>query len=190
MMDGLAKVDGDETLYHRLLSKFFEKYNHYEEEVGTLRKQEKPDEFLRAVHNLKANAGQIGAKELACVARALESAIREGDTAESIDGLFRQSCIELAPIIGGLAVLSGESLLEKETYEITKDRDILHQLKQMLLDFDAEASGLVETLRIDTNDPIVFASFFGMKKATVEYDFAAALRHLEELLEALSSLDS
>jgi len=101
--DGLERTLGNEKLYIRMLVKFRDGQRDFAEQFAAARSDSNPETNVRVAHDLKSNAGNIGAKGVQLAAAKLEVACMESVPAQQIDTLLNKVLAELAPAIEGLA---------------------------------------------------------------------------------------
>jgi CheY-like chemotaxis protein len=76
---GLSRVNNKESLYRKILKKFYNEYANTAEEVITALQDEDVELARRLAHTVKGVAGNIGAQDLQEVAARLEHAIQDED---------------------------------------------------------------------------------------------------------------
>lgn len=103
--DGLARVAGNAKVYRVMLSNFRQKYLHAASELTEYFQQQ---DFERAVglsHNIKGNAGNLGARELHRYAAEIEQASKERDLDLAIS-LLPALQFEISAVIHNIETLA------------------------------------------------------------------------------------
>ncbi len=104
LTDGLMRLNGNWTVYKRILLSFRDKHAGAAESLKSLILQGEWDEATRLAHTLKGSGGNLGATQLYKTAAAMEQACRNADV--DVDSAFfeilRSSLVE---VIDGLAML-------------------------------------------------------------------------------------
>ena len=100
---GLVICGGNADLYRKLLLKFAKAYGEFEQEFRAAQNSDEEDAAMRAAHTLKGVAGNIGAREVAHTAEALESAYRAGETTEAISAKVEDLLGNLGPVLEAIA---------------------------------------------------------------------------------------
>jgi len=99
---GLATCMGNEGLYRRMLAKFHDCQSDFAEQFALARADNNPETDARIAHNLKSNAGNIGARGVQLAAAKLEVACMEEAPAQQIDARLQKVLDELNPVIAAL----------------------------------------------------------------------------------------
>ncbi len=180
---GLATAQNKTALYRKLLLRFHENQQDFEQRFRAARADGKPEVAARAAHSLKGVAGNVGAFGTFEAARSLEAACRED--AKNIDELLNEVLRELQPVITGLDALKASrgkhsaaapGVIHKEDVE-----PLLRELLVLVEGHNANATSVVEKLEsllVDTEyaDPML-----NVIKAVKDYDFDQALGALKRL---------
>jgi CheY-like chemotaxis protein/HPt (histidine-containing phosphotransfer) domain-containing protein len=103
----LAEVGGDERLYRRLLGMFRDREASFAARFGAARTARDMVAAARLAHDLKGEAGTLGATAVREAAEALELACANGSGSADIDALFSAVIERLDPVIAGLRSLEG-----------------------------------------------------------------------------------
>jgi len=135
---------------------------------------------MRRLHNLKGNAGNLGAMDLMRLAQQTETAI--GHQAEDAEALLSRIGRGLDSLIGGIATCLPEKPTLSETGTTTLNQAQLRELCQALTRHDLAALKLHAELR-----PALNATY----GQDAEQAIADAIRHLrfEDAIHALGSLN-
>jgi DNA-binding response OmpR family regulator/HPt (histidine-containing phosphotransfer) domain-containing protein len=102
---GLATCMGNAALYRRMLLKFHDGQKDFAEQFALARADHHPETDTRIAHDLKSNAGNIGAKGVQLAAAKLEVACMEQAPAQQIDDRLQAVLKELSPVIAALEAL-------------------------------------------------------------------------------------
>jgi|GEM_PF-18629 len=100
--DGLNRTMGNEKLYLRMLLKFRDGQSDFAKKFAIARVEGNDDTDVRIAHDLKSNAGNIGAKGVQLAAAKLEIACMEKSPVKIVDGLLKVVLTELDRVIKGL----------------------------------------------------------------------------------------
>lgn len=104
MKDGLTRLNGNWTVYKRILLSFRHKQSGVVDSLERLILQGEWDEATRLAHSLKGSGGNLGAKQLYETAAAMEQACHNTDVDVNGDA-FKMLRSSLTEVIDGLAVL-------------------------------------------------------------------------------------
>ncbi|AMK12132.1 PAS domain S-box protein [Pseudodesulfovibrio indicus] len=183
---GLRYVQGKESLYRSLLSKFAKNYEDFGRSFSAARREDDASAAERCAHTLKGVAATIGATGVGERALALELGCKGQAPAEEIDRLLQDVVKELEPVLASLQPLvepsPEEARPEGAEDAVTEEtRACLRQLRVLLEESNAEALVVAGKLRsmpgIRSADSDVRAFF----RAVDNYDFDEALKKLDAL---------
>jgi HPt (histidine-containing phosphotransfer) domain-containing protein len=104
---GLANIGGDESLFRRMLTLFREGETGFEQHFQAARAAGDAEGAMRAVHNLKGEAGTLGMHGLQQAVTALEQACLDGAREAEVDELMREVSARLNKVIEGIRGLEG-----------------------------------------------------------------------------------
>ena len=96
---GLANVGGDDALYRRMLGLFRDSVTDFAQRFQAARAAGDTEAAMRAVHDLKGEAGTLGMPGLQQAATALERACLEGAGDADIDDVVREVSKKLNEVI-------------------------------------------------------------------------------------------
>lgn len=182
--NGLARVNGNATLYRNILSKYLELFH---DVTGHLKRQAQNsqwDEGRKLAHNLKGLSGNIGAEKVFEDALAVETAFKERgkDLARHLNQLHQ----DLAPLLKTLSEQRRARTPAKKRARVTRTQSLnaLNRLKEACLKHKAlEAKKIVSKLKavelpapLDVQSKTIFA-------AVEQYRFEAAVSELESVLK-------
>lgn len=193
--DALKRVLGNISLYSRILSKFNSQYSFFLQELYNLIEMGDKKSILRAVHTLKGNAGNIGAKNLSFLALKLEEKMKTLDKIIIADLIVEINDLsqELDSVINKISQLEIESTTfnEKtvnESREISKEQflDKLSDLKNLIIDNSSEAYLLHTYLyKYLAEDDESREQFMDLGKFIEEFEFEKALDVFNEFIYSI-----
>jgi HPt (histidine-containing phosphotransfer) domain-containing protein len=99
---GLAICAGNVELYRKLLLKFVDANAGFEQIFRNAQASEDGEAPMRAAHNLKGVAANMGAREIATAAEALESACRNEEASTVISVKLREVSDVLGPVFDAI----------------------------------------------------------------------------------------
>jgi CheY-like chemotaxis protein len=174
---GLATTLSNTALYTRLLHKFLSSQGDFGAIFARARADTDPTAAARAAHNLKATAGNIGAKGLQQAAAALELACEQTvPDARVIDDLLQRTLTALAPVVQGLrAFATGGRSPEAPSRGTAPNGASLDRLERQLLDSNVEAADTLEALRAQAEGTPLEAGLRAVADAVEAFDFDAAI---------------
>jgi len=183
--DGLKRAGKNPKLYKKLLSLFCAGQNDAPARIRQALANGDSKEAARIAHSIKGVAGTIGAKSLRSDADALERAIRNAETPESLAKMIQDFEKKLSELIAAISlVIENEPLWNsastngsepsKGTSSGKQLPDVLEKLSHLLEENDLEAVDFFEKnqdlLRLVFSD----SEFFELKKAITAFDFDSA----------------
>ncbi len=178
---GLAIVQGNVSLYRKLLGKFRDSQSDFVSRFQAT--VEDATECERLAHTLKGVAGSIGAGGVQAEASALEQACREQQGRDVIGQCLDRVANELAVIIPSLSTLPGAGTGSPDT-ALLNDIDwpvVVAKLRASLKASDMDAVELARKLEQSLTDTGKKELVRRLIDAIEDYEFAAAQRLLEEL---------
>jgi len=183
---GLATTMGNAKLYRRLLVKFRDSQGDFAELFRLARQDADATAPARAAHTLKGTAGNIGARGVQAAAEQLELACKEGLMQDEIDLRLTAALGELAPVIAGLAAVTGEAVPAGATAggDAGRLRQGMARLQALLEESDTEAGDFVEQLLQQAQGSPLAGPLKQVANAVADYDFDGALAKLGEIMTA------
>ncbi|MCF8199852.1 MAG: response regulator, partial [Sulfuritalea sp.] len=182
---GMATTMQNRKLYVKLLNKFRDSQADFEASFAAARKDADATAATRCAHTLKGTAGNIGAKGVQAAAAELEHACQKGSAAKTIKKHLSKVLAELGPVIETLQKVGAGETAESSSSPGAADpvqiRRLLDKLKSMLEDSDTEAGDVLEELLAITKGTQPSAGLRKVATAVAEYDFDAALEHLQKI---------
>ncbi|MEG3638022.1 PAS domain S-box protein [Magnetococcus sp. PR-3] len=185
---GLATTQNNPKLYRRLLGKFLDNQEDFEQQFRHACQQDDPQEPTRCAHTLKGVAGNLGAKEVQKAAAILEDACLQGESGTQLEAPLQQLLVVLHPVIQGLQQLQETQHAPTTTPQV--DPVVLKPLLEKIqAQLEEDDSGVIEDLEqveaLVTGSPL-YAPLVDVMEAAQNYDFDEALEHLPKLLSALT----
>lgn len=126
--DGLGRINGNLKAYMNVVHKFADLFNNVVQELQQFADASAYSEGQALAHNLKGLSGNIGAKQLFELAKALEEAFKEHGG--EFDALIRSVDQEIHPMIAAIRQLKPDAGTPVQKKELSPD--IRHALLQSL----------------------------------------------------------
>ena len=184
----LDRLQGNRTLYIKLLARFSSHYQSFESELNKALGDESPEPSTRLVHTLKGLAGNIGATDLALQsARAEEELarnIRNSETLNQLCGAVEHLVCQLSSISTGKA-----TSIEESTFDINEAVHLLGQLTLMLEQYDVAVGDYFEHYKGSLNTPVLSGELKLLIKAIGEYDYDAGIKYVANMLATLEKTE-
>jgi len=178
---GLARMQGDQHLYRKMLLRFTQSQSSFVEHFGAAITGHDFATAQRLAHTLKGTAGTIGATELQRASQALEEACTSTD--EALRGarfvLVEQ---QLNTVLHALQPLQIAELAGVRAASAQPTSEQFKQLAKLLADSDSEALDLCNDLANGITDQTMRDCFAVVLKHTENCDFDEALAALQPLL--------
>ncbi len=182
----LNRVQGNSALLRKLLIRFRDTYQNYEQEFQGFLHDTDPQLAIRSAHSLKGVAANIGADDVHQAARRLESALKsDGDVVTALAGLL----VNLRRVLLGLADLdaSDESYVSnpKEAQPAMPVGATLRQLYALLIDDNIRARDSLTELKQALSDHRFSIPLKRLEQAIGRYDFSSAASEVIQLAQGL-----
>lgn len=182
----------DLAFYRRMLRRFVESHENFEDDFRSAQRSSDASAALRAAHTLKGNAANIGATALQTAAESLENACRHQESVDGLERAFKDTLAQLELVLEGVRresepaagsrASTGSAAAVAVAAEQNDESGLsarLEQIRQLLRDSDpAAAELLLET----TSQFAGSARAAALQRATAaaeRYEFEEALRELE-----------
>ncbi len=181
---GLLTTQHNETLYLKLLRKFYTTYTEFESDFEAALNAEDKQSAERMAHTLRGVAGNIGAKRVQKIAEKLENACKMDNNVEKVKPLLDECVKELKSVLNSLKSLE-ESNNEPSSLTAVEPADVsklLIRLRALLEDDDTAAKDLVEELDKLALQPMQRKAINSIYRAIDDYDFELALQVLDKIL--------
>jgi two-component system sensor histidine kinase/response regulator len=179
--DGLNRVAGNRKLYRSLLGQFVEQQA---DTVAAVRASLAREDFAsaeRLMHTLRGVSGNLGAKTLSGLAAELERSLRDRN-ARSLEAGLSGVAPELARLMEAirnfLAAGTTDAPLRNSISDSLETVTLLTHLKQMLADDDGAALDYLLEARDRIGGVLSETDLNSLHKAVADFDFPAALDHL------------
>jgi signal transduction histidine kinase/CheY-like chemotaxis protein len=191
LRSGLQTTEGNQPLYLKLLRRFHESQQYFEQNFREALRAGEQDTATRHAHTLKGLAGTIGAKKLQEAARQLESqSMAKVQPAELESGL-RHVLEALEIVLDGLASLNtGPAARTNAGLSVPLLRAQLEQLCQLLEEGDGEALSLIESLAESLTGDQRESLLGTLESLVAAFDFDGAAREAQDVLQRLATQDS
>jgi two-component system sensor histidine kinase/response regulator len=178
---GLARMQGDQHLYRKMLLRFAQSQSSFVEQFGIAITSHDYGTAQRLAHTLKGTAGTIGATELQQSAQALE------ETCTSTDEALRGARFDLVEqqlnaVLNALQPLQVAELASVRAPSAQPTSEQFKQLAKHLADSNSEALDLCNDLANGITDQAMRDRFAVVLKHTENCDFDEALEALQNLL--------
>lgn len=183
---GLSFMQGDLTLYKKLLMKFYAGQLLFESSIKEALLEHDLPTATRLAHTLKGTLATLGADTLVEYAKVLEARCKEPQkTNKEREDALQHLLVEIEPLMHSLKQLS-----TSETHVITSHCEDLKKhlikLKELLQTFDSESVDVMEAILTLEYSKEYQDSFASLHKHIEAYNFDKALPLVETLLEALN----
>jgi CheY-like chemotaxis protein len=188
---GLATTSGNAALYQRLLRRFHDGNADFEVQFRNAQGGQDAAAAARMAHTLKGTAGTIGATAVQAAAARLEHACAEGHAAQEIDVALQAVLDALSPVLAGLSLHIGADQHDPapapiaaptEAAPAADPRQLLHRLRTLLADDDADATDVFDQLRRQSRGSVLAAALAPIGRDLERYLFADALAKVDAIL--------
>lgn len=182
MAAGLATCMGRRPLYLRLLRKFRDTQQHFAEHFQTALTAADPTAAERLAHSLRGTAGNVGARQLAHAAAALEQVCHAKGSSEAIQQALAPLLEQVQQLCRSLSVL-GDGQAPDVTPALLHGADVaaqLAQLKHLLADSDTAALTAIAELRAQALEPALAKRLGRVAEQADLFNFDHALRLLQD----------
>ncbi len=190
--DGLARCNGNRTLYRRLLGKFRDNQVHVLERIREHLQRGETEDAVRQAHTLRGVAGSIGARDLQWATQELESALLSGNRPVD-ESLFDGVEDRLTTVLSGIDALADavpEPVVSAAAGGTNGDRETLRttleRLQMLLEESDTDAVEMVEAMHgLLAGRPDLLTSLKKLRLLIGGYDFEAAMEVTQVLADQL-----
>lgn len=188
----LARMaNGQLPAMRRLLENFSEHHRQDGEQLSEQLERQAWDEARRLAHSLKGSAGQIGARELECRARAVEEALRKGSCPDSEASGHLQSALSGAIAYASRWLEVNPMPAPADTISPVSPDEVAERLRHLQLLLEtidgqalAEAEHLANLLPANLSKPLA-AEFSAIVSATRAFNLEEASQRLQRILPQL-----
>ncbi|MBC7619314.1 MAG: response regulator [Candidatus Saccharibacteria bacterium] len=188
--NGLARTNGNQALYDRLLGKFSEREADAPQRLEAALREGDLDTALRTIHNLKGLAATIGGQALSGACLTLENELRKPSHApQSVVQAQLDWRAELARLLDFVQQRSAtfkqaNAVTSDTTDPVPPDLDALcSTLRSVLLANDARANRLAEALAQTLGKTALAAQARKVAHHAARFDYDGALAALQALQE-------
>ncbi|MET0086952.1 MAG: transporter substrate-binding domain-containing protein [Sedimenticola sp.] len=182
---GLRHLAGNRALYFKLLGKFLDSQAGSAAAIGGAIGRNELEEARRHAHTVKGVAGNIGAVQLQQACQSLETALREGQDAESIANLHERMGSELERVCASIRGLHQDHELaaasEHDTPDLSVMVPLLEVLARQLEDDDTGAGRSLEELLQKARGSVIESQLIQAKARLESYDFESALELVRQV---------
>lgn len=172
-----------------ILGKFYDAYQYYHEELTDLVKSGDMQSAARSIHTLKGVSGNIGAKLLNYLVKALEEEIKGEAAQDQMNTKIDQVSQELETVLIQMKELFAYELqYANNTCLLPLSNEqllaMLHKLKHLLENYDSEAKALYDEIvshmeKNNTADLVEMGSYIS------NFDFEEALTLCEKSIDEM-----
>jgi polar amino acid transport system substrate-binding protein len=184
---GLARAQGNETLYRRLLMRFRESQRDFVNDFREAQRDPHPDAATRCAHTLKGTAGTIGADAVQQAAAALEIACQERLGDQALEACLDGVAAALGPVLEGLAAVGEPAAWAQGSPQGPSSipagllESLLPRLRTALENYDSDAQSIFEEFKVATVPAVPASDLRKLEQQIGDYDFDAALEQLARL---------
>ncbi|OOZ39604.1 bacteriohemerythrin [Solemya elarraichensis gill symbiont] len=185
---GLGTTQNDAVLYRKLLNRFAETQQVFEQQFRAAREDADPDASTRLAHSLKGTAGNLGMGGVGHAAEILEEACKEGQ--ENIDEQLNAVVAELSPVLAGLRSLQMTGA-DKEMAPLAESVDmdavtqLLRALYQQISENSFKANQTLTKIIPMLENTAHSTELVKLVKSVDGYDYDAAMDVLKALMDGL-----
>ncbi len=185
---GLLTTQNNPALYRKLLLRFYDSHQDFEQQFQEARQDEDPNAATRLAHSLKGVAGNLGIELVQHAAEILEKACEEGE--ENIDEQIKVVVDELIPVLDGLKSLqmpgAGEGMLQPEqSINLDEVDPLIRELHQQISDNSFTVSQTLEKITPLLENTAYRTELDNLTDAVEGYEFDVAMEELEALIYRL-----
>ena len=185
----LARVAQNLPLYKKMLVQFAKNYENKELELEKLISLKKKEEAILFTHSTKGVSGNLGMKSLYDATKNLEDCLRSDKScaASKLEGLLKNFSAQLLETIKIITQALPPESIQPEV-DVTADQHVqldhqkISELKKMLLESDAEAMQLFESLQENLRTAMPEGILNIIKSNIDRFEFEEACLLLEKVL--------
>jgi PAS domain S-box-containing protein len=192
---GLRRVGGNPKLFRKLLQEFHADHGDDPSVIRQALSDDDGGKAERLAHTIKGVAGTIGARELQARAKALELAIKSGDTdryedvLEAFEGAMEPVSRGLATLAPAAAEASSERTAS-EPVDPARVSALMDQLSVLLEEMDPDAEEKVAELMALCGDHLERPLLKRLSQQVSGFEFEEAMETLFELREKSSEREA
>jgi polar amino acid transport system substrate-binding protein len=190
LADGLRRVQGNQTLYVRLLSKFRESQLNFREDFNNAVRNHDTELAHRLAHTLKGTAGNLGCTELQKSSGDLEMAVKNGLSESELALLVDRTMIDLQPILDDIALMESKSVAVSQPaassqIDLSLVEPLITELESLLADDDTRSAKEFDKLAAMLTNSDFSIIIKEMRSMLGRYEFEECLEKMAELKEIL-----
>lgn len=185
---GLARVQGQQALYLKLLNKFANGQRNFVAEFNGYKLVKDKPSAERLVHTLKGSSGSVGATALFEITKQFELELVQLPFGN--EALLMQLSSELDDVCHEIDALFDESIetLSQEKFDALKAKKVLIELKELLEGFDMAATDLLAQQASLLSSAPLTVLFKKLDKQLAEYEFDNCLDITIQMLDIVEPL--
>ncbi len=184
---GLAVTQGNQQLFSKLLRRFRDSMQDFEQQFRSAQADDDPEAATRLAHSLKGVAGNVGAKDVQKMAQLLERACKEGG--DNVEEMLSAVTRKLQPVLEGLKTLESPSadsaVTESTDFDKAAVEPLLRELYDLVKENNIAAGEVVGKLKSYLNNTKYAELINNVSNAIEEYDFDNGLENLKTLANKL-----
>ncbi len=180
--DGLQRVAGDQSLYRKMLCKFYDSQADALQGVRATLATDEREQVLQMLHTLKGVAGNIGAHALYDTTTALETNLKATGDIDSV--LLSAAETSLTEVMGGLGAWREHQPGGGETPDVGDGGSataLIARMRRLLEDYNGDAVELMDALGGAISDSDCAMQLAALRQHLSAYDFDAALADLDAI---------
>ncbi len=185
--EGLSATENNAGLYRRLLLRFYEQQQDFENQFRAAQSDSDPDAAQRLVHTLKGVADTLGIEGVRKVAEELEAACTEDEA--RVESLLAALSAALAPVLAGLQGLKPSPVKANREPAAAIDKkaveSVLRELHDLVVNDNIKADAVVKELVLLLGADTASGTLNKIVSAIESYDFEEALKGLRILVREL-----
>ena len=191
---GLQRVQGNRTLYRKLLSMFRDGQRDFRPRFEAARAAGDAEGATRLAHSLKGVSGNIGAGAVQAAAERLEHASRTGVPDGELSAALDEASAALDLAFAAIDDWSRHAVADahetgtsarRTPVDVASVAPLLAELSALLADFDAGAVESLDQLKAQLADTDHARRLAAVSRQVEDYDFEAALASLREWSRSL-----
>ncbi|MDP1612843.1 MAG: response regulator [Sulfuritalea sp.] len=141
---GLTMMRGNAAKYARLLTLFAERHGDDPQQIAEWLAADDLAQVQRLAHTLKGSAGNLGAKQVAAAAEALNAAIRRDAARDETERLVNALTAGMQPLIDAIRVLPADAGRPRTGADPARGEEVLARLAALLKAGDVEVNDLAQ----------------------------------------------
>ena len=186
--NGLFIFNNNEKLYQKLLLRFRDNHQDFEQKFRTAQADTDPNAVIRLVHTLKGVSGNLGMRSTQNASLLLETALKE--KSDNIDKTLIELLSELQIVLDGLASIDLPENIATESVSDGLDQRKVEALLRELYHFVSEnnlkSGEVLEKLSKSLDNTVYVEAFKAISRAIEMYEYDKALAEIVKLSEQLN----